>query len=218
VREKMQLVTDAFYDIGPALQRLAAPGVAETLGFKGFGELVTKGLRMSLAGAGELMEIVTWVKRRDALAWRREKNAALVELAKATPAKDTPASLMKKPVRLATRRLFDARKADAEAIRAAAKEERQARAAHETSDKPRRGVTSTPAERDRGARLEAELQAKGLADARVTVLARPGGGAVFRIEREPVARLDLLAKAARAVHLVGVNGITSKVERARRSR
>jgi hypothetical protein len=173
---------------------------------------------MSLAGAGELMEIVTWVKRRDALAWRREKSAALVELAKATPAKDTPASLVKKPVRLASRRLFDARTADAEAIRAAAKEERQARAAREASDKPRRGVTSTQAERDRGARLEAELHATGVADARVTVLARPGGGAVLRIERVPVARLDLLAKAARAVHLLGVNRITSKGERARRSR
>jgi hypothetical protein len=30
------------------------------------------------------------VRRRDALAWRREKTAALIDLAKATPAKDTP--------------------------------------------------------------------------------------------------------------------------------
>jgi hypothetical protein len=62
------------------------------------------------------------------------------------------------------------------------------------------------------------LHAAGLGDARVTVLARPKGSAVFRVERVPVARLDLLAKAARAVHLLGVNAITSKGERARRSR
>jgi hypothetical protein len=45
-----------------------------------------------------------------------------------------------------------------------------------------------------------KADAEGLREARVTVLARPGGGSVVRIERVPVARLDALAKAARVVH------------------
>ena len=155
------------------------------------------------------------MKRHDALSWRREKSAALIELAKATPAKDTPASLMKKPVR--PRVAAALRRAEGGRRRPSGPRRRRSggRARRtEASDKPRRGVTSTPAERDRGARFETELHAAGLADARVTVLARPGGGAVFRIEQVTVARVALLAKAARAVHLLGVNGITSKGERA----
>jgi hypothetical protein len=202
VKEKIVVVTDAFYDIGLALQRLAVPGVATALGFKGFGDLVTKALKMSPSSAGDLIEIVTWVSRRDALVWRREKSAALVELAKATPATDTPATLMKRPVKLASGRLFDAREADAGAVHAAAKEERQARTERESSHgKAKRGVSSTKAERDCGAALQAGLHKEGLRGARVTVLARPSTGAVLKIENVPVAKLAALAKAARAVHL-----------------
>jgi hypothetical protein len=197
IREKMVVVTDAFYDIGLALQRLAKPGVAALLGYKGFGELVTKGLKMSVSSAGDLMEIVTWVSRKNALAWHREKSAALVELAKATPAKDTPATLMKRRVKLTSGRFFDARRADAAAVLDAAKEERQEVAAKHAG-KPRRGVTTTKTEREEGARLQAELRRAGLEKARITVLARPRGGSVLRIEEVPVARLDALAKAARA--------------------
>ena len=159
------------------------------------------------------MEIVTWVKRRDALAWRREKSAALVELAKATPAKDTPATLMKRPVKLTSGRTFDARKADAEAVRAAAKEERQALAERRGGGR-RRGVTTTKSERDRGARLEAALRRAGLKDARVTVVARPRGGCRLadraRPRREPRRAGEGGARRSRGQ----VNAFTGASERA----
>jgi hypothetical protein len=193
IRDKQTQIVAAFYDIGAALNRLAEPGMAEALGYKGLLELVEAELDMSATKARDLMSIARFVRREDALRWGQEKSAALVELAQATAADDSPATLMKKRrVELEPGRVIDIESANAAAIKEAAK---QARAARDEGRKTRRGVSATPAERGVARRLEQALRAAGEARARVTAVARPSGAADLRIDRVSVAGLATLGRA-----------------------
>lgn len=196
IRDKQTQIVASFYDIGAALDRLAEPGVAEAVGYKGIAELVEAELGMSAAKARDLMSIARFVRREDALRWGQEKSAALVELAQATAAADSPATLAKKrKLALGSGRVLDVEAANAVAIKEAAKE---ARAARDGGKRPTRGVSTTPEERAAARRLERALHEAGEAQARVTAVARAGSGADLRIERVAVAALAALARAATA--------------------
>jgi hypothetical protein len=201
IHDKQTQIVASFYDIGAALNRLAEPGVAESTGHKGFIELVEAELDMSAAKARDLMSIARFVRREDALRWGQEKSAALVELAQATAAADSPATLAKKrKLALASGRVIDIEAANALALQEAAKEARAARAASEGHARTKRGVSATAAERETAKRLERALHAAGEDRARVTAVARAGGGADVRIERVAVAGLAALSRAVAAVH------------------
>jgi hypothetical protein len=196
IRDKQTQIVASFYDIGAALNRLSEPGIVEALGHKGIAELVEAELDMSAAKARDLMTIARFVRREDALRWGQEKSAALVELAQATTAADSPATLAKKgKLALASGRVIDIEEANAAALQEAAKE---ARAARDGGRKPRRGVTVSAADRAAAARLERALHAAGEARARVTAVARAGEAADLRIERVTIGGLAALARAASA--------------------
>jgi hypothetical protein len=197
IRDKQTQIVASFYDIGASLSRLAEPGVAEAVGYKGIADLVEAELDMSAAKARDLMSIARFVRREDALRWGQEKCAALVELARATATADGPAAVAPNhKLALGNGRVIDIEAANAVALQEAAKE---ARAARDGGKKPRRGVTVTPAEREAAKRLERALHEAGEDRARVTALARPGGGADLRIERVTVAGLAALGRAVAAV-------------------
>src|SRR5690348_15670448 len=73
-------ISDAFYDIGEALQRLARDGVAKAIGAESFEKLCEQRLGLSLTTASRLISIVTRVRRQDAVRWGQEKTAALIEV------------------------------------------------------------------------------------------------------------------------------------------
>lgn len=196
IREKQVEIVGNFYDIGAALNRLSEPGVAEALGYSGIGDLVEAEISMSAARARDLMGIARLVRREDALRWGQEKSAALVELAQATGAADSPATLVKqRTLEIGKGRVINLEEATATAIQMAAKE---ARAARSTGEKPRRGVTASTAERALAERLQRALHRLGDGRARVVAVARAGAGADLRIDRLPAAALATLAKAVAA--------------------
>jgi hypothetical protein len=197
VKLKQAEIVSAFYDIGEALARLARKGVPEALGHVGFGALVEAELGMSVTAASQLVDTAKLVRREDALRWGRRKSLAMVQLAKATPAFDSPASLVKQGrIKLRSGRVLDPEAADANELLAAAKEER---AAVRRGSKPARGVTTSREERAFARRLEEALRDAGAPGARVTAVARPGAGADLRIERVPVESIDALRSALREV-------------------
>jgi hypothetical protein len=190
IKDKQTQILDSFYEIGQALQRLKADGVAQAVGRVGFGDLVEKDLGMSIATADRLIAIVTFVRRSDALRWGQEKSTALVQLAKATAdASDSPATLVaKKKLRLTSGRVLDVEAAKAAEIRDAAREERQRR---QGDGNPRRGKTTTPEERALAAAVTRALHEAGIESARVSAVAtKPGQVANVRIDRIPMDRLQ----------------------------
>lgn len=194
VLEKQHEIVAAFYDIGAALNRLNDLQAAELFGYGGFGEMIEKEMGFSVQKARDLMAIAKYVRREDALRWGQEKSAALVELAQATAAPDSPASLARKPkLKIAKGRVIDVEKVNAATLRQVA---REVRAERGKGAGPKRGVTTTPEEQSAASRLQEALRAFGAERGRVTAVARAGSGADLRIERVPVSALDLLAKAA----------------------
>jgi hypothetical protein len=193
IRQKQTEIVASFYDIGVALNRLNEPGIAEALGFSGFGELVEGELGISAQKARDLMGIARFVRREDALRWGQEKSAALVELVQATAAADSPASLAKRgKLKLGAGRAIDVEEASASAIQEAAKEARAARAG---GGRPKRGVSVSAEERKIAELLQGALRRLGEERARVTAVARAGAGADLRIERVAASALAALAKA-----------------------
>jgi hypothetical protein len=193
IRLKQTQIVDAFYEIGQALARLKAPGVAKSMGRAGFAELVEQDLQMSTTTAEKLVAIVTHVRRRDALRWGQEKSAALIELAKATsnPTDSASTLVLEKRVRLASGRVLDVEAARPTEIFEAAKEERLRRQSREKG--PRRGRTTTPEERAIAKAIEKALHGAGIAGAKVAAVAtKPGQVAEVRIEHVPMNRLKEL--------------------------
>lgn len=188
IKRRKAEISEAFYDIGEALLRLRKDPIPKLLGYDGFAELCTGALAISPTTAGELIDVVERLSRRDALRWGKEKAHALVALADATPAKDSPQKIDAKV--LGGR---DPKAVSVRELRDLAKKERakKPQATH-------RGRSATAQERAVAAKLQAALHMAGHRDAEVAAVAtRPGAPSKLRIEL-PIDALDALAKALRS--------------------
>jgi hypothetical protein len=191
IKHRRERIADDFYDIGEALVRLRRPGVPEALGHKSFGDLCEAELGMSATKASQLLAIVRAIPREQARSLGQERAAALLALAEATPESDSATTLADSVLKLPSGKPLDIATASARALNTAAREIRHTRA----PAKPRRGLTTTADERAAAAALQQSLRKLGVAEAKVSAVARHGGGALVRIERIPLADLPLLRKA-----------------------
>jgi hypothetical protein len=87
-------ITEAFYDIGRALRELSKKKLYSALGYVSFGELLDARRVMSRAQAHKLVTIVTTMSVKTALPLGVEKAFELARYTQATPALDTPDSLL----------------------------------------------------------------------------------------------------------------------------
>jgi hypothetical protein len=113
-----------------------------------------------------------------------KKAMAMVAIADATVAPDTPAGIYQRGrVRLPDGEVINPRTTSAKGLQRAAKAIRQAR----DVGKPRRGRTTTAGEREAAAKLEQALRALGLSRATVVAVAtKPVQVSDVRIEHVPV--------------------------------
>jgi hypothetical protein len=191
ILERKSDIAAAFYDIGEALVRLKRKGVPEALGHRSFEEMCTKEFGLGSSQVEELIDIVTRLKRKDAILMGQSKAAAFVRLAEATPAADTPAGLYRRGVRALSGKAVT-RASSARAINEASKEFRQAARGGQRG----RGRTTTPEERALAARVESALHKAGLKTAKVVAVASvPGREANLRIEGVPISKAAVLARA-----------------------
>ncbi|MBI2389599.1 MAG: hypothetical protein HYV09_08385 [Deltaproteobacteria bacterium] len=190
IKRRKSEIAEAFYDIGEALLRLRKEPIPKLLGFKGFNELCRQGLDLSPSSAGKLIEIVERLPRRDALKWGKEKAHALIELADATPATDSPQKIDPKALGAT-----DPKRATVRELQALAQ-----RARGQKKTPSPRGRTTTAEERALAAKLQATLRKAGAKEATVAALAtKPGAPAKLRLEL-PIDRLAELREAIGSVH------------------
>ena len=122
---------------------------------------------------------------------QKTRAAAFVELAKATPAADTAATLFRRGVTTPRGQRLPARATSTRAIEEATKE---FRAAKDKGGKPR-GRTTTAAERALAEQIERGLHRAGFADAEVEALAtRPGQPCHYRLSKLPREALIALGR------------------------
>ncbi|MBI2391257.1 MAG: hypothetical protein HYV09_16835 [Deltaproteobacteria bacterium] len=190
VKRRKAEIAEAFYDIGEALLRLRKEPVPKLLGYEGFAELCTRGLQISAATAGRLIEIVQRLPRRDALKWGKERAHALIELADATPASDSPQKIDPKVLGKLDPKTATTREIQSLAQKVRAQKKRR----------PTRGRTTTAEERALASKLQASLRKSGARTATVEAVAtKPGASAKLRIEL-PADAVAALRDAAAAVH------------------
>lgn len=197
VRRKRDVISEAFYDIGLALRRLREREMLAALDVRNFSELCETTLTMSATIGAQLVEIVERMTREQAVAMGPTKAAALIALAAATPEADSPADLFQKGrVRLPDGAELDTRTTSARGIERAAKLLREAR----TPTKQRRGRTTTVAEREYAARLQAAMRDVGMPRATAQAIAtKPGQASELRLAGMPLDRLPSLVKAIRNI-------------------
>lgn len=189
IRRRKGDIVEAFYDIGEALVRLKAPGIAATLGYPTFYAMCHAEVGLAATQVDELIDIVRSTSRNDAIGMGQSVAGALARLAEATPDPgDTPVAIYRKGVTSPSGKLVK-KGASARAIDRAASEFRHQRPT-------RRGRTSTPEERALAHRIEAHLHVHGVRSAKVRALAtKPGQESNLRIEGIPFSKLGVLAKA-----------------------
>lgn len=153
ITEKKRQISDAFYDIGVALEKLATPRLYAALGYASFEALAKHELELSRTVAYRLMAIPAQLTRKRALALGQTKALALIELAAATPESDTAEELAKGKVTVRGHRTpIEPRKMTSRAILRAAQVER----------------------RSHGKRVPAEVEAQKWAEARNKRLTKLG--------------------------------------------
>ncbi len=129
IREKRRQIEDAFYDIGAALAKLAAPRLYTALGHASFAALAQKELGFSAVTAEKLIAITKNLTRRRALSLGQTKSLALIRLAAATPEADTAEELARGKITVrGHRRPIAPGKMSARQIEQAARVERRAHA------------------------------------------------------------------------------------------
>lgn len=194
VERRKREITEAFYDIGEALQRLKQRDMLAVLGRRSFAELCEKDAGISASTGQRLVEVVRSMTREQALAMGQKKAMAMVSLARATPEEDTAVGLYRKrTIALPGGRGIDPRAASANELEEAATAIRRQRAGKGGAA---RGRTTTEDERRLAALIEERLHQLGLDRARVTAVAtKPGQGADLRFEHVPAAQVDALKKA-----------------------
>lgn len=191
VRRKRQEISEAFYDIGLALQRLKSREMRLALGYATFEQFCTERLGIAVELAARLVDVVGAMTREEAIAAGQSRAFALVAVAEATPEADTPGQLLRRgKVKVPGGREVDTKKASTRALLGAAKDIRAA-----APRKSRRGRTSSPEERERALSIQAALHAAGLDEARAEAVAgKPGAESTLRVERVPFSKLGALAK------------------------
>jgi hypothetical protein len=192
VKRRVRGIAEAFYDIGDALLRLSAPDVLAALGYGSIHALSAAELGLSERQVTELVEIRRRLTREQAIRLGTQgRAAAYLELADATPARDTASGLARRKVTTPGGLVLEPG-AGTRKIERAAKEFR-----HAQPRKTRRGNTTSPEERAIAAAIQAKLEAQGVT-ARVQALAtKPGQPAKLRIEM-PIDRAAALRRAAPA--------------------
>ena len=175
-RKKVE-IGEAFYEIGEALARLRAAPVPRLLGFASFADLCEVGIEISVTRAEQLIAIASRVRREDALRWGQEKTAALLEIANATAADDTPGDLAAERLKLPGGARLDVEKTPARRLREIAKQLRAKRGKGSA-----RGRTTTAEERKLAGEIEKRLRAEGLEAKVAAVATKPGSVSKLRIE------------------------------------
>ena len=99
LRRKARIVDD-FYDIGEALRVILREKLYESLGYASFEALLTARELLGISQATKLIAVVEQVPREQAVRLGSEKAYALVSYAGATPAADSPASLVADDARI----------------------------------------------------------------------------------------------------------------------
>jgi hypothetical protein len=191
-RKKLE-IADAFYEIGEALVRLRADGIPQLLGYANFAELCETRLELSLTRAEALVAIASRVRREDALRWGQDKTAALVEIANATGADDTPGEIAQGSLKLPGGKRLDVEKTSARTLRQLAKDLRAKRGTGGA-----RGRTTTKQERALAEMLAKRLADEGLEVRVAAVATKPGMVSKLRIEL-PADALGALRVALRGL-------------------
>jgi hypothetical protein len=197
IQRRKAEIAEAFYDIGEALVRLRKEPIPKLLGFKGFVDLCKRGLSIAPTTADRLIDIVERLPRRDALKWGKEKAHALIALADATAAEDSPQKIDAKVLGK-----LDPAKATVRELQALAQKQRAAKMRRVAKGQPAakatarpRGRTTTEGERSLASRLQAGLRKAGAKTATaVAVATKPGAAAKLRVEL-PIDRLEALKTA-----------------------
>jgi hypothetical protein len=174
-------IAEAFYDIGLALVQLSKKKLYVALGYGSFDELLQKRNVMNTSTARGLVRLVTTMTREQALAYGQEKAIALIGYATATPALDTPKTLME------TGQLPDGKPVAEASVRDIKQAARRVRAAQ--------GKAAPLSPEAKSARAEAKalatwLRSRGAAKATVTPV-RAKGAHVLHIELTIVAAARL---------------------------
>jgi hypothetical protein len=182
IREKLTDVAENILDIGAELTELAAPGVAQALGYANFDAVCQETLDIHPKTAERWMALATNLKRQFVLSVGIDRARALMELADATPADDVPEELLDATLTLPSGTQLVVTTATNAALDEAAKEFRQA--ATDASGKKAPGFTTSPAERKAHAQIVKHLArapAAALAKTRL-VAQRDGKGARVVLE------------------------------------
>ncbi len=171
-RRKERIVED-FYEIGVALRELAKKELFRALGFPSFEAMLGARDVMSSTTARRLIQLVSTMSRDEAITYGQEKALALLDYAKATPAVDTPKSLVEggklpggKPVV----------KASVRELKEAAKQVRASAGKGRPDPVSREAATEAKA-------LHKWLHARGLRNVKVTAV-RAKRGYLVRVEMD----------------------------------
>lgn len=96
IKRRVSEIAEAFYDIGDALLRLSEPAVLAVVGHKTVQELGAKEFNFSARQVDELLAIRRRLTRGQALELGTQRRAAaFIDLADATPERDTPTGLLR---------------------------------------------------------------------------------------------------------------------------
>ncbi len=129
IHRRRDRLAEDFYDIGAALAKLREARLYGALGYTRFAELVEREVGISDTQAYKLIAITEHLTRERAVELGQEKAAALVQLAAATPERDTATTLGSTEIVVAgKRRKVDPATLSVSELREAAKLERKARA------------------------------------------------------------------------------------------
>jgi hypothetical protein len=190
IRERQVDIAANMVDIGLALAELKAPGVPESIGRAGFGDVCAQELNMAVSTANALVALATRVPREIVTRFGPDRARALLELVDATPADDTPEAMLTTKLALPSGRTLDVAAASARALRDAAREFRDAHPEART-----RGFTASAKEKRRFAAVMRALNGAGESSGRL-IASRDEAGAKVRFEVR-LSALEAFASALR---------------------
>ena len=187
IKRRKAEISEAFYDIAEALVHLSDPVVLSVVGHRTIYELADKEVGLSGKQVDELIAIRRRLTREQAIELGSQRRAkAFIDLADATPERDTPTGLLERGAKTAGL----APRASARAAERAAATVRRAHAGP-----VKRGKTTSAEERAIASAILKALVAAKVVEPRCDAVAtRPGQPAKLRIEI-PIGATRELARA-----------------------
>ena len=187
IRRRKAEIAEAFYDIADALVRLSEPVVLSVVGHATIYELADKEVGLSGKQVDDLIAIRRRLTREQAIELGSQRRAkAFIDLADATPQRDTPTGLLERGAKAAGL----APRASARAAERAAATVRRSHAGP-----VKRGKTTSAEERAIATAILKALVAAKVEEPRCDAVAtRPGRPAKLRIEI-PIGAMHELARA-----------------------